>query len=368
MAVGAEVKAADLYLAIAFLKQCNLACGYCHPFGESKITHGTNMNRDELRHVLRASHSAGFRTYRFTGGECTVLPWFPETLEFALQLSDDVRVNVCTNGTRLLEHLDLYARHRGRVSLRVSLDSLQPERRSSGLDKVLTPPLRRALEELSARGVYTRFNVVVTTINEDEVLHIIHFASGLGFDVKLLDLYLQEDYIALADTTPERRYPDPRGYWDENYVDLTTLVPQLTARSTGQRPHYVRDGGWGIPMYAFEIEGITVILKDSTRGAFFSRSRCMSGCRHFSHDCQEGVYTPHVSSNMVLHVNGCQNDAWRWNLRGQPEPAQTRMFGDIVATFFQDLVHQPLPPAHIRGRRSHDVPQQVIPVDALRRR
>lgn len=336
-----EIDPKKVYLAIAMLKECNFACGYCHPFGESKITHGKNMDGAEFRSIIDASHDAGFRTYRLTGGECTVLPWFPQAVEYIAD-KDGTRINVCTNGSTLDNHLDLFSRHKDKVSLRVSLDSLDTEKRKEGIDKILTPHLAENLEEVSERGIYTRLNVVVTKKNVDEIPAIIRFAGSVGIDVKLLDLYVQEQYI---DTHGKQGNGtgDATSYWNDNYVDLTTLdLAGIDA------PGYNRDGGFGIPMYSVQRDGITVIFKDSTKGAHFSESVCVKTCPLYMTQCQEGVYTPHVSSNLTLHVNGCHNDNEQWELRGLSRDAQTAAFKGIWQRFFQDLVHVPTPPQTIR--------------------
>lgn len=87
--------ARSVYLAVAFLKECNYKCAYCHPFGESKITHGQNLSKEELEQVVDAAVDSGLERYRFTGGECTLLPWFGEVLAYTLGKDSRVHVNIC---------------------------------------------------------------------------------------------------------------------------------------------------------------------------------------------------------------------------------------------------------------------------------
>src|SRR3989344_1106539 len=108
-----------LYLAIAFLKECNYKCGYCHPFGESKITQGENLTKWELENIIDSATDSGFDTFRFTGGECTLLPWFGNILEYALARNPNSRVNICTNGSRLDKHMDLFEKYKKRIQLRI---------------------------------------------------------------------------------------------------------------------------------------------------------------------------------------------------------------------------------------------------------
>jgi len=342
--------AKQLYLAIAFLKECNYKCAYCHPFGESKITHGQNLSKEELERVVDVAVDSGFERYRFTGGECTLLPWFGEVLEYTLDKDPRLHVNICTNGSTLDRHMELFGRYKDRLDLRVSLDSTLEEHRQAGFNKVLTPKLEKSLNELSQRKISTRFNTVVTQQNKSEVYKIIDLASNLGFDVKLLDLYTQDEYIAthgVAGTKDKKIKIDPLEYWRRNYVNLNEFVPTFEKIARGRIEHYTKDGGFGIPMYAFEINGIKVIFKDSTKGTFYHRNECMKNCNYFGTTCQEGMYTPHVSSSMVLHVNGCHNPKLRWNLRNKTPKERLQAFNEILS-LFTDLQYVPIPPKPIK--------------------
>lgn len=342
--------AEGLYLAIAFLKECNYKCAYCHPFGESKITHGQNLSKQELERVIDVAIDSGLKRFRFTGGECTLLPWFGEILEYTLNKNPKVYVNICTNGSTLDRYVELFVKHKDRIHLRVSLDSTSEEHRKVGFDKVLTASLEESLRELSWRKIPTRFNVVVTQQNKNEVYKIVNLASRLKFDVKLLDLYTQEKYIAthgIAGNKRELIRLEPLKYWQENYIDLNEFVPEFQKISSKKIEHYTKDGNFGIPMYAFEINGIKVIFKDSTKGSFYRKKECMKDCKYFGTMCQEGMYTPHISSNMVLHINGCHNPNLRWNLRGKTYGERLDAFNRILS-LFTDLKYVSKPPKPIR--------------------
>lgn len=348
-----NVSPKDLYLAIALTKNCNKVCGYCHPFGESKITHGVDMNWEELEGVLDSAYEVGFKTYRFTGGEPTIVPWFKKSLDSFLGSHLDVKANVCTNGARLDEHLEVFQKYADRISLRVSLDSLDPSLKERGIDKTLTPAFHKTLARIKSSGIYTRFNTVVTQVNKDQVMSIIEYASQLGFDVKLLDLYTQDKYIATHGKNGEKS-GDPVEYWERNYFNLENLIPELSERFTKNSKDYNKDGGFGIPMYSFKVGDTEVIIKDSTKGAHFSRSKCISSCPQFGTKCQEGIYTPHVSSNLILHVNGCANQGLQWNLRETTKEGKIKMFEEILGCF-QDLEIRN-PPKTINNFISNNLP------------
>lgn len=327
-----ETIAEKLYLAIALTAACNFRCGYCHPFGESKVTHGKNLSESELKDIVDSAHDCGFRTFRFTGGECTILPWFGEVLEHTLQ-KEGVHVNLCTNGSTLAEHIDLLEKHKNQVSLRVSLDTTSEKDRKFGFYKVLTSELETTLEDISTRGIYTRFNTVVTQQNKSEVFKIIKFAQKLSFDVKLLDLYIQNKYIFT-----EGKPISSEEYWNNNYVNLRSFAKELEPIAQEKISSYNIDGGFGIPMYAFKIGNINVIFKDSTKGSFYHREKCIKKCELFA-NCQEGVYVPHVSSDATLHINGCYNPKLRWNLRNKTAMQRASSFYEILS-LFSNLEHR----------------------------
>jgi MoaA/NifB/PqqE/SkfB family radical SAM enzyme len=341
--------ASKLYLSIALLKECNYKCAYCHPMGESKVTYGENLTQRELEKIIDTGVRSGIKRYRFTGGECTLLSWFEEALVYALERAPDVHVNICTNGSRLVRHLDLLEKYRDRVGIRVSLDSTNDNHRQAGLYKILTQDLKETLVELSRRGIRTRFNTVITSINRKEMSVLIDLAISLAFDLKLLDLYMQSEYIATRDTSCMHAKEESNRsmeYWRENYVDLNDLIPEVQDISNRMIDKYCEDGGFGIPMYAYETGRTHIIFKDSTQGSFFHREVCLNRCSHYGRTCQEGIYTPHVSSNMILHVNGCHNPDLQKNLRGLSADEMLQTFHEFFS-LFTDLQYVPTPPRPI---------------------
>lgn len=225
--------AKNLYLAIAFLKECNYKCGYCHPFGESKVTSGQNLSEKEIKEVISAAIDSDFKTFRFTGGECTLVPWFASIIKFILEKKSSIRINICTNGTTLKKHLNLFEKYKENISLRISLDSTNQRHRAFGFNKILTDELLQSLQELSKRKIPTRFNTVVTQQNKKEVYKIIDLACDLNFDVKLLDIYVQEEYNATNcnDVANQKEQIGALKYWQENYVNLNELVPEFEKNS-----------------------------------------------------------------------------------------------------------------------------------------
>lgn len=72
--------------------------------------------------------------------------------------------------------------------------------------------------------------------------------------------------------------------------------------------------GYGIPMKAYFIGENWIQIKDSTRGARYS-DFCMSKCQYYKNgNCQEGVFSLFLSSNLKLHLSGCKNESIQFDV------------------------------------------------------
>ncbi len=328
-----NISAKDIRLAIALLKECNLSCAYCDPVGENKMSWGRDMSLNEAKAIIDSAHDTGFKLFRLTGGEPMSVQWFSEILAYLLSKDNDSKINISTNATFLNHYLDLIEQNKERIKLGISLDSLIQSKKKQGIEKILTNGLDKNLKEASKRGINVRLNTVVTKLNVDEVPDLISYASTLGFDIKLLELFYQDRYIAT-----EKNKENPKDWWKNNYVDLTSLIPELQSKSNKEMYPYTKDSLFGVPIRAFNLERNLVLLQDSTNGAYFSKSKCVDSCPHFGDDCQNGVYSPLITSNMVALIDGCRNEKLRWNLRGKSLQEQKSMLQEIVG-YFQDLAH-----------------------------
>lgn len=329
--------AAGLDLGIAMLKECNLRCAYCHPYGQSKIAYAENakdnMTESETKQAISVAYEAGFKNFKLTGGEPTLLPWFGRIVEYIAAMDPDNKINIVTNGTNLSKVMDLLEAYKDAIALQVSLDSFNTANISNGLDKVLTVTLKSQLDELSNRKIKTRLNMVVTKINKDEVPAMIDIASELGFSIKLFNLFIQEDYIATNGSFngSSTQLSDPKDFWKANYVDLGELIPYL-AKAADTELKSTKDGIYGSAK-EFRIKGIDVLLLDSMRGHFYNIEECVKKCSRFCKPSDRGMYNPMISSNMVLHIDDCYNPMLRWNLRGASHNSQLLSFETVLKIF-----------------------------------
>lgn len=113
---------------------------------------------------------------------------------------------------------------------------------------------------------------------------------------------------------------------------------------------YWDDSAYGIPMNAYLVGNQSIVLKDSSKGAHFSRF-CMDQCDKYS-QCQEGIYVPFISVGSILHINGCYNETLRWNLKNKSISEKELAFSEMLR-LFDGLVVKTESAAAFSGHRTY---------------
>ena len=174
------------YLRLAVTDRCNLRCRYCMP--EQGIDFAPRialLTYAEILTVCRVLAAHGVEKVRLTGGEPLVrrdLPvlvrglaeWFP-------------RLAMTTNGILLPKYLDELAAA-GLRHYNVSLDTLRPDRflRITRRDNFQATWL--AIQQLLARGLPVKINVVVMRgQNDDELADFVALTQSHALDVRFIE-------------------------------------------------------------------------------------------------------------------------------------------------------------------------------------
>lgn len=312
-----------IYLAVSMTSKCNLRCFYCKPTGESISVETGTIPKADFQRITAAAYRAGITKFRLTGGECTLVDYFADAIVYLMGLGADTTINICSNGYRLGEYVDLIAQYPGRIHVRISVDSISEHLNGYHFPKFLSSQTRELTKRLVEKGVETRYNIVVTSYNVAEIPTMIQESLKLGVNLKLLDLYIQDIY--LGDKGSSQRF------WNDTYQSLTQFKPFLNRICDTYHKEYWDDSAYGIPMGAYIYGKQSIVLKDSSRGAHFS-SFCINQCPLYQ-QCQEGVYVPFLSVGDILHINGCHNEQLRWYLREMDDLQMDQAFSELLELF-----------------------------------
>jgi len=275
------------YLALGITHRCNYNCIYCNPVGENFGTEAKELPFSFWKDLIDVAYEVGIKTFRITGGEPLLRKDVIKILNYIDNLGDDVRINLCTNGVLLKQFVSDLISLRHLASIRVSLDTI--DCLYDGYPKCLTKEKLDAIKNLHEKGIYIRVNTVVTRRTFNEIPKIITLCLVNNLDLKLLDLYYD--------------FPNNREYWEENFIPLISIKNYIEQIGGKKKYYYNVDGGKGIPMYYYELDSIKIIFKDSLQGTHY-HPLCKS-CPEYP--CQEGFYTPFVSSDGTLHPSHCLN-------------------------------------------------------------
>ena len=220
MSSGDDVVLIDKYgrpllkLRIVVNSECNFNCFFCHFEGQSR--HVPSLTPEDIGFVAEAAMRIGIMDFKITGGEPLLRR---DIIEVIRELSErrPKDLSLTTNGY-LLSELAFKLREAGLMRLNVSLHSLKPERYAfiTGTSpKVFNKVIDGLMKAKDAGFSGIKLNMVVTKVNVDEVDDLISFAAKHGFSLQLIELM-------------------PVGYgedaFDDNYVDLNTVVKQLMER------------------------------------------------------------------------------------------------------------------------------------------
>lgn len=311
----------NLYLAIALTTRCNYECFYCKKGGESMCCNEEEIPIESLKRILKVAYSLGISNFRITGGEPTMVSYLEELLKFILEkLGSDTKIRLNTNGYNLYNFTEIIEQYKERIYVIISVDTLSKNLGGFYYPKYLSEKIQKLTKDFVSKGIKIRYNVVVTRANASEIEKLIIMATeNLGVDIKLLDLNKYEQYLEKSIE------------WNNLYISIKELQPLLEKVGEQYHEKYFQSNSFGIPMYAYFRNGHMIQVKDSTRGASYSES-CYSNCKYYNM-CMDGVFSPFISANMMLHLSGCRNEKLHFNLKGKGEVFIKNSFRTILKLF-----------------------------------
>ena len=321
------------YLAIAITTNCNCNCFYCKPTGESILPNmkGT-LNFQNLKKIIKVAYELGITTFRITGGEPTTVSYLPSLICYIMELGNDTKVRLNTNGYKLdnEELLNIIESYKERMDIVISVDSVNEYINGIHYPKYLSLKVQNIAMELVKRKIPTRFNVVVTRQNISEVKALIDKSIALGVNIKILDLIIQNEYFG---TDKNLKGEEAVMFGKASYAPLESIIKYLEAISDRSKEKYHMWNTFGIPRSGYFIGNQWVQVKDSSRGAEYSKV-CIEKCPYYE-SCNEGLFSPFISVGEILHLSGCKNKDLYYTLKGKSE-AEIKKALDEILTLFEN--------------------------------
>lgn len=300
-------KRVNTYLAIAITTYCNYQCFYCKKGGESISKERETISFDDVKKIIANAYANGIVNFRITGGEPTSVSYFCELIEYIMKFKD-TKVRINTNGFRILEYIC-----------------------GVNFPKYLSQNVIEITRALRKNKISVRYNIVVTKLNECEVRELVQKAiDELDVNVKLLDLNRFSEYLGYSNEVTGKEAYD---LWQELFVPMSNFYDFLCQISTHSQAEWTTSligKKHGIPMSCYFRGNNWVQVKDSTRGARYSEF-CRKNCLLYKKgECQEGVFSLFLSSNLVLHLSGCKNDSIHYDLNGKDNEQIERAFKSLL--------------------------------------
>ncbi|KKW90046.1 GTP 3',8-cyclase MoaA [Sphingobium chungbukense] len=231
------------YLRISVTDRCDLRCRYCMAERMQFLPKNQVLTLEEIALLADLFIARGVRRIRLTGGEPLVRRDIVDLVRrIGRHLGGGLdEVTLTTNGTRLAQHAQALA-DAGVRRINVSLDSRDPDRFAHvtrGGD------VRTVVDGLNAArdaGLSVKINMVALKgINEDEILPMLHWCNGEGFDLTLIET------MPLGETGEDRT---------DHYLPLTQVADSIW-RHHMLTPLSHRTGG---PARYHAVEGMTARL------------------------------------------------------------------------------------------------------------
>lgn len=188
---------------------CNLKCVYCRNL--SSDNSGTKKF-EEAKAIVDLWASEGIRNIRFSGGECTILPYLLDLVKYTKKVCKDIQhIAISTNG---LADISLYRDliDAGVNDYSISLDACCASyaKAMSGVDTLNWDQLVSNIKDLSAL-TYVTVGVVVTETTINQLPDVIKFADSLGVsDIRIISAAQFNkvlDVVKDLDDTIVNKYP-----------------------------------------------------------------------------------------------------------------------------------------------------------------
>lgn len=327
-------KRKNTYLAIAITTKCQYQCFYCKDGGESISNKKETIPFSKIQKVIYNSYNIGITNFRITGGEPTGISYFRQLIEFIMNFKD-TKIRINTNGYLILKYIDVLKKYKERLDIVFSVDSISSNLNGVNFPKFLSNNVISTTRILKRNGISVRYNIVVTALNECEVKDLVMKAiDELHVNVKLLDLNKFSEYLGYNNKVEGKKAYE---LWEKQFVPIKNFYSFLEEISNNLEIESTTgfiSKGYGIPMSLYFRGENWIQVKDSTRGARYAKY-CINECKYFKDgNCQEGVFSLFLSSNLMLHLSGCKNELIRFDLNECNDMQIKNAFDELLSFIY----------------------------------
>jgi len=176
-------------LRISVTDRCNLRCRYCMPEQEYVwLPKESILTFEEIARLTRVFVSLGVTKLRLTGGEPLLRHDLPALSAMLAGIPAVQDLAMTTNGLLLAKHAEAL-RGAGLQRVTVSLDTLRPERMRDLARSDRHADVLAGIAAARAAGFAPiKLNtVVIRGVNDDELAHLIEFASSQDAEVRFIE-------------------------------------------------------------------------------------------------------------------------------------------------------------------------------------
>lgn len=323
-------KRKNIYLAIAITTKCPYRCFYCKEGGESISNKKETISFSKIKRVINNAYDIGITNYRVTGGEPTGVSYFRKLIEFIMKF-EDTKIRINTNGYLVLKYIDILTKYKERIDIVFSVDSISSHLNGVHFPKFLSNNVISTTRVLKKNGISVRYNIVVTALNECEVKDLVMKSiDELHVNVKLLDLNKFPEYLGYSNKVKGKEAYE---LWGKLFIPMKNFYNFLEEIASNLEVEWTTgfiSKSHGIPMSSYFRGENWIQVKDSTRGAKYAKY-CMNECKYFREgNCQEGVFSLFLSSNLILHLSGCKNELIRFDLSECNDKQMKKAFSDLL--------------------------------------
>jgi len=177
------------YLRVSVTDRCDFRCVYCMAEAMTFLPRHDLLSLEEIDRLASAFIAKGVRKLRLTGGEPLVrrnIMWLIESLSRHIGHGLD-ELTLTTNGSQLTRYAEALAAC-GIARINVSLDTLDPDKFRAITRRGDLAEVMGGIEAADRAGLKIKINTVaLRDFNEDEIIDLIGWSHGNGFDLTLIE-------------------------------------------------------------------------------------------------------------------------------------------------------------------------------------